>query len=86
MSCYNMRYFFVLAHIGSYPDPRRRSWGKAMSKHDYCGGGDQAEYREEPVSEVLAEMTDRPASEFQAGNEYEYPHPDELESVPQDER
>lgn len=57
-----------------------------MRKHDPCGGGGQAEYRDEPVSEILAEMTDRPASEFQADNEYKYPHPDELESVPQDEQ
>lgn len=34
--------------------------------------GDTLEYKEKPVSEVLAEITGRPASDFSAD---EYPHP-----------
>lgn len=43
------------------------------------------EYRDEAVSEVLAKMTGRDASEFEVGDEVEYPHPDDLESVGTDE-
>ena len=56
-----------------------------MSQRDTCPGDDSSEYRDEPVSEVLVEMTGRPASEFQTDDEYVYPHPEELESVPEDE-
>lgn len=40
---------------------------------------------EKPVSQVLAAETGQPASEFQA-DDYEFPNPDDLESVPEDER
>lgn len=36
---------------------------------------------EAPVSEVLAAITGRPASDFKPPEDVEYPHPDELESV-----
>jgi hypothetical protein len=47
---------------------------------------DTLEERDEPVSVVLAEMTGRPPEEFEYDREEaEFPHPDDLESVPEDE-
>jgi hypothetical protein len=49
-------------------------------------GEDALEERNEPVSVVLAEMTGRPREEFEYDREEaEFPHPDDLESVPEDE-
>lgn len=56
-----------------------------MSKPDPSGGSERPKYRDEPVSEILAEMTGRAAAEFEAGDEYDYPHPNDLESVPEDD-
>lgn len=36
---------------------------------------------EAPVSEVLAAITGRPASDFKPPEDVEYPHPDDLEIV-----
>jgi len=39
-----------------------------------------------PISVVLAEMTGRPREEFEYdADEVEFSHPDDLESVPEDE-
>lgn len=44
------------------------------------------EYRSESVPEVLAQMTGRDASNFDASGAYPQPDLDDLESVPEDER
>lgn len=46
------------------------------------GGGEV----DKPVTAILAEMTGRDESEFEVDGDYDYPHPDDLESVPEDER
>jgi len=47
---------------------------------------DALEERDDSVSVVLAEMTGRPREEFEYDREEaEFPHPDDLESVPEDE-
>lgn len=40
---------------------------------------------EAPVSEVLSALTGRPPSEFQPPEGVEYPHPEDLESVIEEE-
>lgn len=47
---------------------------------------DRPEYRNKPVSEILAAITDRSISEFRLNDDYEYPSPDELESLPEEEQ
>ncbi|AAV44346.1 unknown (plasmid) [Haloarcula marismortui ATCC 43049] len=44
----------------------------------------EPKHRTESVSEVLAEMTGRPVSEFEA-DEHDFPDLDDLETVPEDE-
>jgi len=58
-----------------------------MPENDHSATDDDAlEERDEPVSAVLAEMTGGMRAPFEYDREEaEFPHPDELESVPEDE-
>lgn len=56
-----------------------------MTEPDKVSDGKTLDVIDESVSQVLAAETGRPASEFQA-TDYAYPDPDDLESVPEDER
>lgn len=56
-----------------------------MSDPNAGGRSSEEAYIDRPVSEILAEMTGRPSAEFQPDG-YEYPHPDKLESVPEEQR
>lgn len=45
----------------------------------------EPEYREALADEILATETGESREEFMPPEDAEYPHPDELESVPRDE-
>lgn len=45
----------------------------------------EPEYTKKTADEVLAEWTGKTVEDFQPPEDVEYPHPDELESVPEDE-
>ncbi|MDS0280008.1 hypothetical protein NDI85_19675 [Halomicroarcula sp. S1AR25-4] len=53
-----------------------------MPQYDH---DDDLDMRQEPVSAVLAEMTGHPKEEFEVDDDAEFPDPDELETVPEDE-
>ena len=46
----------------------------------------QGEGEQQSVAEVLAQLTGRPVVEFETDDDLEYPDPDDLESVPEEER